>query len=502
MIAMQVPTIRLDTLPWLNRADGKSIRLALVGDLMLDEYLIGDAERISPEAPVPVLLVRKSFQAPGGAGNVARNIKLAGGEVQLFSVWGEDETARQLKSLLAIDGIDTSKILSVHDRTTIKKTRVSSGNQQLLRIDWERVEPISETLQQELIRRLEACEFDALLISDYGKGALPIRFLSNLLELAARKKVPSIVDPKGKDFNRYLHASMITPNRKEACEALGLDPSGKWTGEELGRRLQETFGLRSVLVTLGAEGMILTPERKSGQAVNAVYFPARAREVYDVSGAGDTVVAIMALCIASGASYEEGMYLSTLAAGRVVEKWGTQPITQSELETLLSESQRVGARSVSSASKILSRTAAIHEVQALKRRGRKVVFTNGCFDLLHAGHVSYLEEAKSRGDVLVVGLNSDASVKRIKGANRPVNSLEHRARVLASLGAVDFVVPFEEDTPLELITSLVPNVLVKGADWKATDIVGADVVKAAGGVVDTITLVPGVSTTGLIEKMR
>lgn len=502
MIAMQTPSITLDSLPWVTRSKerGKPICVAVVGDTILDEYLIGDVTRISPEAPVPVHLVRKSFQSAGGAANVARNIKLAGAEVALFSVVGNDESARQLKAILETDGISTKNLLQIDGRTTIKKTRVTSGNQQLLRIDWERVQPVGEEHQEELLRRLKAAEFDALLVSDYAKGALPIKFLSNLLEIARSRNIPSIVDPKGKDFTRYLHATVITPNRKEACEALGLDPADKTSGDVLAKKLQETYGLRNVIVTLGAEGMLFVPESVGGKRGNSLYFPAKAREVYDVSGAGDTAAAMIALSLASGSTFEESMYLATLASGRVVEKWGTQPVTRADIESALQESKRESARSASSVGKVMARSDAQREIATLKRRGKRVVFTNGCFDILHAGHVSYLEEAKARGDILIIGLNSDGSIKRIKGPKRPVNPLEQRAKVLAALGMVDMVVPFEEDTPLELIKALVPDVLVKGADWKPADIVGSDVVLAAGGSVETIALVPGVSTTAIIDK--
>ena len=487
--------------PWL--VGPRPMRVAVVGDVILDEYLEGQVNRISPEAPVPVHLVSKSVHGCGGAANAARNVKLGGGEVELFSVIGNDEAGRQLKALLAKDHIDTSYLIQVDDRPTIRKTRITSANHQIVRIDWEKASPIDRAAQEKILGALRNTSFDALLISDYGKGTLPISLLSNLLELAVSRGVPAVVDPKGRDYSKYLHATLITPNRKEACDALGLDPSGDYTGEELGRRLQRTFGLSNVLVTLGPKGMVMIPHGSTGAGEPAVIeLPAVAREVYDVSGAGDTVVAVMTLCLACQAPLPDAMRIATTAAGLVVAKWGTQPIRLQELEAGLRERSHARQANYSTQDKILSRETLRHILKDTEHRSKKVVFTNGCFDILHAGHVAYLEQARALGDLLVVGVNTDESVRGLKGEERPYVSLENRMRLLAALGCVDHVVAFDESTPLELISFLVPDVLVKGADYQKDEIVGAEVVREHGGSVDTISFVPGLSTTALVAKIR
>lgn len=491
-------------IPWLTGK--KALRVAVVGDVILDEYLEGQVNRISPEAPVPVHLVSKSIHGAGGAANAARNIKLAGGEPLLFSVLGNDEAGKNLKDLLKKDRIDVSHLVAVSDRPTIRKTRITSASHQLVRVDWERVHPIDQETQQKLLGDLESLEFDALLISDYGKGALPISMLSNLLALAKARGVPAVVDPKGRDFSKYLHASLITPNRKEACDALNLDPSGDHSGEELGRRLQRTFGLQNVLVTMGPKGMVLVPAPGSDQP--AIELPAIAREVYDVSGAGDTVVAVMTLSMAAKAPMPDAMHVAQTAAALVVAKWGTQPIQLQELEAALRERPDPRRHVYSTQGKVTTKEALVHVLKDPQSRNKKVVFTNGCFDVLHAGHITYLEEARSLGDLLVIGVNTDDSVAKLKGKNRPIIPLEYRMRLLAALGCVDYVVPFGEERPDDLVAFLIPDVLVKGADYDKEakvgskgHIAGSEVVKEHGGRVETIPLVPGLSTTAIVSKI-
>jgi D-beta-D-heptose 7-phosphate kinase/D-beta-D-heptose 1-phosphate adenosyltransferase len=480
-------------LPWLGATPK---RIAVLGDVILDEYLEGQVNRISPEAPVPVHLVTNSFFVPGGGANAARNVQGAGGHALVFGAIGQDEAGRRLCEIMRNDGIDASHVVAVDDRPTVRKTRITASNHQLVRVDWERVHPIGLATQEDLIGRLRGSRFDALLISDYGKGTLPINLLSQAIGLATERGVPVVVDPKGRDYGKYLHATLVTPNRKEACDALGLDPLDGIAGDELGRRLQRVFGLRNILVTLGPKGMILVPD--GGGA--AVSLPAIAREVYDVSGAGDTVVAVMTLALAAGAPLPLAMRLATSAAAIVVGKWGTQPILLHELEAALRQ-QPERAPATSTVAKIKTRETLRPILKDPKTRHRQVVFTNGCFDLVHAGHVSYLEEARALGDLLVVGVNTDESVRELKGPSRPIVSLEHRMRMLAALACVDYVVPFHEPTPLELITALLPDVLVKGADWAKDAIVGGDVVEREGGVVSTIRLVPGLSTTKILERI-
>jgi D-beta-D-heptose 7-phosphate kinase/D-beta-D-heptose 1-phosphate adenosyltransferase len=485
-------------IPWLTPSRERPVRVAVVGDVILDEYLEGQVNRISPEAPVAVHLVTRSYQVPGGAANAARNVQFAGGEGQLYSVIGTDEPGKQLAAILKKDKLDTSHLVTVDDRPTVRKTRITSASHQMMRVDWERVHPISAEVQEKILSGLKAAEFDALVVSDYGKGMLPINLLSNILALAASRGVPSVVDPKGRDFSKYLHATVITPNRMEACDALGLDPSDEIGGAELGRRLQRTYGLKNVLVTLGAKGMVLVPEGGGPE----IELPAVAREVYDVSGAGDTVVAMMALGLGARAPLAEAMHLANTAAALVVGKWGTQPIQLQELEAALRMRPDPDRYVFSTQSKISSRETLRHLLKDKDSRSKRVVFTNGCFDLIHAGHVSYLEAARSLGDLLVVGVNTDESVSALKGPSRPYVPLDQRMKMLAGLSCVDYVVPFGEETPLELIKLLLPDILVKGADWAKEDIVGGKEVRAAGGSVDTIDYVQGLSTTNLVAKIR
>ena len=320
-------------IPWLNLA--RNFKVIVVGDVILDEYLEGEVNRISPEAPVPVHLVTATSHSAGGAANAARNIRLAGGDVVLLSVVGDDPAATDLLTLLNSDEIDTKYIQVSSDRPTTRKMRVTSASHQMLRIDWERVHPISNAEQNRLFQSFEQIEADALLISDYSKGLLPPFLVQRLLESAATRGIPSVVDPKGRDFAKYRGATILTPNRKEACDALGFDPSEKISGEELGRRLQKQFGLKNVLVTLGPKGMVWIPNHNDPTPQPVIAMPAAAREVYDVSGAGDTVAAIISLSLAARAQIDIAMHLANIAAGVVVGKWGTQPIRLNEIKDAL-----------------------------------------------------------------------------------------------------------------------------------------------------------------------
>lgn len=494
---MRLMSSHSGNLPWLSKTG--RLKIAVLGDVILDEYLEGQVNRISPEAPVPVHLVERTTVTPGGAANAARNIACAGGMAMLFGVIGQDEAGQRLTGLLRKDEINVDGLVAVKDRPTVRKTRVTSASQQIVRIDWEKSHPVATATQELILAALKRSEFHGLLISDYGKGVLTPELLQGAINEAVRRGVPVVVDPKGRDFRKYLSATVITPNRKEACEALGLDPTDKHDGEELGVRLRDTFGLQNILVTLGSKGMVMVPA-VPGEPVLAL--PAIAREVYDVSGAGDTVAAIMALGLAARVSMQECMNLANRAAAIVVGKWGTQPVYLSELQAALSDGDGKPRAHSSTLSKIHQAAALKSVLKTPKERQHKVVFTNGCFDILHAGHVTYLEAARAMGDVLVVAVNSDASVSRLKGPTRPYVSLENRMRLLAALAAVDYVVSFDEATPASLIAELLPDVLVKGADWAKDQIAGADIVLNAGGVVDNITLVPGLSTTALVQRIK
>ena len=481
-------------LPWSRRL----VRIAVIGDVILDEYWQGNVNRISPEAPVPIHHVQHVSHHPGGAANTALNIQKVGGHAFLFGTWGVDEAANILEKILQTEGISCQGILQVASRPTARKTRITSGPQQMLRIDREQPFPLEVVFQSRILQQLKETEWDAFLLSDYGKGALPYHFVRQLVELAQQRKIPVIVDPKGKDFDRYQGCTLVTPNIKESCVALGLDEEGAYTGEFLGRELQKKFGLHDVLVTMGAMGMIYIPHDLTEIPVRE---QAKAKEVFDVSGAGDTVAAVMALSLAVQATIEEAVHLATIAAGKVVEKWGTRPILQQELEIGLQEAEIENETDSGSIGKIWIRENLPILLQKSQAQHKKIVFTNGCFDLLHVGHVTYLEQAKKLGDVLVVGVNSDASVQRLKGQKRPINPLQERMRMLAGLQSVDYVVAFDEDTPAMLIEQVQPDVLVKASDYEMHRIVGADFVQARGGTVLCLDFIEGFSSTNMIAKI-
>lgn len=481
-------------LPWLELSS--RIRVAVIGDIILDEYLEGSVTRISPEAPVPVHLVKGASHSAGGAANAARNISLAGGEAYLFGVCGKDEAAAILLKLLQKDKVHTDCILSVEERPTNRKTRVTSSNHQIVRIDWEKVQTLENKYQSILLEKLNEREFDAVLVSDYGKGLLPKELLSHIFKFARDRKIPCIVDPKGVDYSRYLGCSIMTPNLRECYIALGLDEDNFYTGEELGRRLQEQIGLNDILVTMGAQGMVYVPKDLTKQTVTC---KATAKEVFDVSGAGDTVAAILSLGLAAGAACESVVPLSNLAAAVVVGKWGTQAVTEEEMKRALYLDNKKSLFDLKSKIFPMERVSQLRE--NFQATGLKVVFTNGCFDILHAGHVDYLEKAKSLGDVLVVGVNTDESIQKLKGEKRPIVELHNRMRVLSALSCIDYVIPFSEETPLSLIQKLSPNILVKGADYVKENIVGGDHVLGTGGSVETIELVPGLSTSKIVDKI-
>lgn len=483
-------------LPWLTHESRKKI--AVIGDIILDEYLEGEVSRISPEAPVPIHRVSKQLYSAGGAANTARNVQLAGGEAFLLSVWGKDESARHLSSILTADEINVDGVLTVPDRPTIKKTRITAGHQQMLRVDWEQVQAIDKTAQDDIWLRLVNQNFDAILLSDYGKGSLPNDFLKRVFEHARTKGIPTIVDPKGKDFSKYRGCDLITPNRKEACDALGIDLEDAPDASELGRLLKSKYRLKNVLVTLGSEGMALFGE-SDDQA--PIFHKPVAKEVFDVSGAGDTVAALMALSFATKLDPLQSVQLASLGAGIVVEKWGTQPILKHELENALNRSEP-GTSRLPSTSKVTDLETLLTIIPSLKKKQKKVVFTNGCFDLLHAGHLNYLEKARSLGDILIIGVNTDESVRKLKGSERPYVDLANRMNLLGGLSCVSYVVPFSEPTPLKLIKAISPHILVKGADYSIDEIVGADFVMSHGGSVQTLDFLPGFSSTKLIEKIK
>ncbi|RMH00882.1 MAG: bifunctional D-glycero-beta-D-manno-heptose-7-phosphate kinase/D-glycero-beta-D-manno-heptose 1-phosphate adenylyltransferase HldE [Planctomycetota bacterium] len=464
-------------------------RVAVVGDFMLDHYLWGDAGRVSPEAPVPVVHARREEHRLGGAGNVVANLAGLGARVGCFGAVGRDEPGRRLAAGLEECGADTAGLVTCRDRPTTQKIRVMARSQQMLRVDREEPEPLSDAEAEALLAALTAAEWDAVVLSDYGKGVLSDRILAAVLAEARRRGVPSLVDPKRRDFAAYAGATAITPNRAEAEAALGrllpdLDALAAG-GEELRRQA----GVEVLLITLSAEGMFLVRADRE-----PLHLPTAARQVYDVTGAGDTVIAALAAALAAGRDWETSVRLANAAAGLAVARVGTAAVGRQELLHHLS--------AASPDRKVVHGEALAPALAELRREANRIVFTNGCFDILHAGHVRYLAAARALGDALVVGLNDDDSVRRLKGQDRPFNPLADRAEVLAALESVDLVVPFAEDTPAELIERVRPDVLAKGADWAEKGVVGAEFVRAHGGEVRLIDLLPGRSTTGLAERIR
>ncbi|MBI5165294.1 MAG: D-glycero-beta-D-manno-heptose-7-phosphate kinase [Magnetospirillum sp.] len=471
----------------------KGARVLCIGDVMLDRFVYGTVDRISPEAPIPVVRIERESAMLGGAGNVVRNLVAVGGNPAFVSVIGDDVAGREVTRLVGEHGeIDPCLVVEPGRQTTIK-TRFFASSQQLLRADRETNAPLSDEIRDQVLTRAERLlpEVGALVISDYGKGVLASPVTPELIRRARAAGRPVVVDPKGIDYAIYRGASVLTPNRKELHEATKMAVDSDEAIVAAARHLIATCGVGAVLVTRSQDGMTLVEE--SG---TVHHLPAEAREVYDVSGAGDTVVATLTAAIASGATLLEGARLANVAAGIVVAKVGTAVAFANEIVSALHHDDLWGAET-----KVVGVDEALDVVGRWRRKGLAVGFTNGCFDLLHPGHVSILAQAKAACDRLVVGLNSDASVGRLKGPTRPVQSEAARATVLASLASVDLVVIFGEDTPLALIETLRPEVLIKGADYSLDTVVGADLVQGWGGQVVLAALVEGQSTTNTIRKL-
>ena len=468
-------------------------RVLIVGDLILDRYVSGDVRRISPEAPIPVLAARHDENRLGGAGNVCANLRSMEAEVELISVVGDDEKGTRVLEMLVEIGVETTGITRDKTRRTTEKTRLVSGVNQMLRVDWEDTRPVVWADHADLAHAVEAAvaKADAIVLSDYGKGLLTRELIAAVVAEGRAKGVPVLVDPKGSDFTRYRGATLVTPNRKEAEEALGRRIGQLADLPDAGDELIATAELDYVVITLGPEGIYW--RTKDGADSRA---PTEARKVFDVVGAGDTVIAQLALGLGAGLELSAAVELANHAAGIVVGRAGAAAVTRAELLAAVGKRRTSGGKVLSG--------AADDELEALiadwRSEGRRVVFTNGCFDVLHAGHVSYLRYARSCGDRLIVGINSDASVARLKGPTRPVNALADRALVLASLEMVDAVVDFEADTPAELIERITPDVLVKGEDWRDKGVVGAEWVEKHGGRVVLAPMLPGRSTTSILER--
>lgn len=459
-------------------------RVVVVGDLILDRYWHGATRRISPEAPVPIVLVEQAEERVGGAANVAANVVALGGQATLVGVTGDDSDGRALEQHSRAAGITTRFVRESAYRTTVK-LRVVSQHQQLVRLDFEKpaCDGHGDALFELFEAELERC--DVLVLSDYAKGALyqPDRFI----DAARDAGVPVIVDPKARDFSRYRGASLITPNYAEFEAAAGSGVDGETLAAAAGR-LIEAHALGAILVTRGDAGMTLV---EHGGRVTHVQ--AETQDVFDVTGAGDTVCGVLASAVGSGVALVEAMHLANAAAGLVVGKFGAATVSVDEIDQALAARDGV-RRGVVDESELLNRCS------AARRRGERLVMTNGCFDILHAGHVNYLQSARAMGDRLIVAVNDDESVRRLKGEGRPLNPVADRMAVLAALDAVDWVVPFSASTPRDLIAAVLPEVLVKGGDYRVEDIAGGEEVIASGGRVEIVEFLPGRSTTGLLAR--
>ena len=469
-------------------------RVLCVGDVMLDRYVMGEVERISPEAPIPVLRTQRETSMLGGAGNVASNIAVLGGGGRFIGVVGEDaagdEIARLLSNLQAIH----ADLVRDSERHTTLKTRFVGSNQQLMRADVESTEALSAQCQAQVLEHIthSGDTIGAVVLSDYGKGVLSDTIIQGVITKAHAAKIPVVIDPKGSDYSRYRGADIITPNKKELMDATAMPARTDDDVVAACMHLIESCGVGGVLATRSADGMTLVTKDR-----DPLHLKAEAREVFDVSGAGDTVVATLALALAGGADLNDAASLANTAAGIVVGKAGTATVSGAELARALHH-QDLGQAEA----KLNDLDRAIAKVALWRDQGLKVGFTNGCFDLLHPGHISLLSQARAACDRLVVGLNSDSSVRGLKGETRPVQSEAARAAVLGALVAVDLIVLFSDETPIQLIEALHPNVLVKGADYTIDTVVGADIVHGYGGRVVLADLVDGHSTTNTIERMN
>ena len=484
----------------MSAASGTSALLALpdrfaglsiwvVGDLMIDEYVSGAVERISPEAPVPVVRAQGSEHRLGGAANVARQIATLGARVSVAGICGEDAAAEQLLRLCAGAGIDTRAVLRLPGRHTTRKLRVVSHSQQLLRLDWEDVQPCTAEVSAQLLTQLAASDPpDAIILSDYAKGVLTPETIAGIR--GARGAVPLVVDPKHRDFARYRGATTVTPNLHELEVAAGcsLDVADLAGIAAAARTLMASAGLESMVVTLGNHGMLVVPAAGAETAV-----PAMRHDVYDVTGAGDTAIAVLTLALAARAPLMQAAPLANAAAGVSVSLVGAVAVSAASIRDALAAHPD---------GKLLSRHELAARAATWRTEGKRIVVTNGCFDLLHAGHLALLSQAAKQGDVLVLAINSDASVRRLKGSERPLVPQAERAALLAALTFVDAVTIFEEDTPLQVLEAVRPHVLVKGGDYQPSEVVGRELVEAAGGRVVIVPLTPERSTSSLVARIR
>ena len=467
-------------------------KVLVVGDLILDEYIWGSVHRISPEAPVPILETRSENLALGGAANVANNLVGLGCEVHLCGAVGQDEKGDKLLKTIHDRAIQTEGIFRFVHRPTTSKMRIIAHNQQILRVDKEDNRPITEKTEKKLIQYINQIlpEMDGVICSDYHKGILTEKVIKAIMHRAQKSKKPVIVDPKSSDFSLYKGATVITPNLREVARSVPIKIEDK---EDLGRAAEYLLNLtkaQAILITQGKDGMSLYQSKEK-----SVSIPTVAKEVFDVTGAGDTVISVFGMAVFVGFSFQEAAWLSNMAASVVVGKVGTAVVTLEEINEFLHEEM------LRTSHTILGLEELKKIISLAKSTGKNVVFTNGCFDIIHGGHIEFLQKAKALGDILVVGLNTDQSVKKLKGENRPIKSEKERANILAALKYIDYITLFNETTPEKLIREVKPDILVKGDDYKIDEVVGREIVEGYGAKVELIPIVRGLSTTKTLEKI-
>lgn len=466
----------------------KKPNILVIGDLMIDHYLWGSCDRISPEAPVQVVNVKKESSVLGGAGNVINNLVTLGSVVEVISVIGNDSVANELKSLLEKIDVPTSNLVVENNRKTSKKSRLIASQQQVLRYDMESIDDINENSHKQIIQTLEKNidKYSSIILSDYGKGVLTTNLTKEIIKIANKNSIKVLVDPKGKDYSKYKGSYTLTPNKKEAMEATNIDIKDESSLIEALKSLKTQCELEVSLITLSEQGIAIFDDELTIK-------PTVAREVYDVTGAGDTVIASIAFALGNNLDIKDAIYFANLAAGVVVGKIGSATTTLDEIyEYEYSLHKSNSTSHIKTFDEIKTLASKLHS------QGKKIVFTNGCFDILHVGHVKYLEVAKSYGDVLILGLNADSSVRKLKGPTRPINTQDDRAYILASLESVDYVVIFEEETPYELIKLIKPHVLVKGGDYEGKEVVGQDIADE----LKLVQFVDGKSTTNTIKRIQ
>ena len=467
---------------------GKSPKILVIGDLMIDRYIWGSCERISPEAPVQVVKVENESSSLGGAGNVINNLQSLGANVDVISVIGNCDISLELKDLLINIGIETTYLIIQDDRKASKKSRIIASHQQVVRYDQESTEEINDVSQDSILKTFNKLikSYDIVLFSDYGKGLFTKKLTQSLINIANKNHKKVIIDPKGSDYSKYKGAYLLTPNKKEASEATKIDIKNDSSLKKAIIQLKEECNLTISLITLSELGIGIYDNKFRK-------IPTYAREIFDVTGAGDTVLASLGYALACNVDIDSAVEFANLAAGVVVGKVGSSTSTINEIiEYESSINQSTSDKHIKSFNEIIELSS------ELKLKGKKIVFTNGCFDLLHSGHVRYLEEAKNFGDTLIVGLNSDSSLRTLKGKGRPINDEMDRAYILAALEVVDYVVIFNEDTPYKLIKAIKPNTLVKGGDYKGKEIVGQDIADE----LKLVEFVDGKSSTQTIEKIK